>query len=76
MLRDADKPLWLECETHTVLSAVSELLNLKIEFNMMINCYNRMVVIIKKMLPKDKKLVGSFYDSKKMMKWLGRDMRR
>ena len=38
---------------------------------MMIICYVRMVVIIKKMLPKDKKLVGNIYASKKMMKGLG-----
>ena len=50
---------------------MSELLNLKAEFNMMVNCYDRMVAIIKKMLLKDEKLVGSFYASKKMMKRLG-----
>ena len=69
-LKDADEPLWSECETHTILSAVSELLNLKVEFNMMVNCYDRMVAILKKILPKDEKLVGSFYTSKKMMKEL------
>ena len=56
---------------YTVLSLVSELMNLKAEFNMIINCYDRMVAIIKKMLSKDEKLVGSFYASKKMMKGLG-----
>ena len=34
MLKDADEPLWSECEIHTVLSTMSELLNLKVEFNM------------------------------------------
>ena len=51
-----------------MLLAVSKLLNLKAEFNITINCYDRMVVIIKKMLSKDEKLVGSFYASKKMVK--------
>ena len=73
MLRDTDKSLWSECETYTILSAVSELLNLKIKFNMTINYYDRMVVIIKKMLSKDEKLVRSFYISKKIVKEL--DMR-
>mgnify|MGYP000081007623 CR=1 FL=1 len=50
---------------------MSELLNLKIKFNMMVNYYDRMVVIIKKMLPKDEKIVKSFYVSKKMVKGLG-----
>ena len=44
---------------------MSELLNLKVEFNMTVNYYDRMVAIIKKMLSKEKKLVGSFYASKK-----------
>ena len=38
---------------------------------MMINCYDRMVAIIKKMLSNDEKLVRSFYASKKMVKGLG-----
>ena len=71
MLKDTDELSWSACETHTMLSAVSELPNLKIEFNMTVNCYDRMVAIIKKMLPKDEKLVGSFYASKKMVKRLG-----
>ena len=71
MLKDVDEPLWPGCETHTILSAVSELLNLKAEFNMTISCYDKMVAIIKKMLPKEEKLVGSYYTSKKMIKGLG-----
>ena len=38
---------------------------------MTVSCYDRMVAIIKKMLPKEEKLVGSFYASKKMVKGLG-----
>ena len=56
---------------YTVLLAISELLNLKAEFNMIVNYYDRMVALIKKMVSKDEKLVGSFYASKKMMKRLG-----
>ena len=33
ILKDADELLWSECETHTVLLVVSELLNLRAEFN-------------------------------------------
>ena len=71
MLKDADEPLWSEYEIYTILLVVSELLNLKAKFNMTINCYDRMVVIIKKMLSKDEKLVESFYTSKKIVKELG-----
>ena len=58
MLKDTNEPLWSGCETHTVLSTVSELLNLKAEFNMTVNCYNRMAAIIKKILSKDESLLG------------------
>ena len=76
MLKDADEPLLSEYETHTVLSTILELLNLKVEFNMMLNCYDRMVAITKKMLPKDEKLVESFYASKKMTKRLGMEYKK
>ena len=71
MLKDADEPLWPGYETHTILLAVSELLKLKEEYNMTVSYYDRMVAIIKKMLPKEEKLVESFYASKKMVKGLG-----
>ena len=71
MLIDADEPLQPRCETYTVLSIMSESLNLKVEFNMTVNCYNKMVAIIKKIPSKDEKLVRSFYSSKKMMEGLG-----
>ena len=70
-LKDADELLWPEYETHTVLSIVLDLLNLKVKFNMIVNYYDRIVAIIKKLLSKDEKLVESFYASKKMMKGLG-----
>ena len=65
MLKDADEPLWPGCKTHTILSAKSKLLNLKAEFNMTVSCRDRIVAIIKKMLSKKEKLVGSIYSSKK-----------
>ena len=71
MLKDVDEPLWPGCETHTILSTMLELLYLKVEFNMTVSCYDRMVAIIKKILPKEEKLVHSFYTSKKMVKGLG-----
>jgi hypothetical protein len=47
LLRDANEPLWDGCLKHSKLSAVTQLLNLKSEFNMSERCYDRMVVIIK-----------------------------
>ena len=38
---------------------------------MMVNCYDRIIQIIKKILLKDEKFIENFYASKKMMKGLG-----
>jgi hypothetical protein len=66
LLRDADEPLWVGCHKHTKLSAVTQLLNLKSEFNMSESCYDRMIVIIKSMLPETEKLPENFYRSEKI----------
>ena len=71
LLRDVDEPLWDGCHKHTKLSAISQLLNLKSEFNMSESCYDRMIVIIKSMLPETEKLPENFYRSKKMVNDLG-----
>jgi L-fucose mutarotase/ribose pyranase (RbsD/FucU family) len=34
LLRDADEPLWNGCESHTILSAVLQLMKLKSEYNL------------------------------------------
>ena len=59
MLKDADELLWSRYEIRTVLLAVSELLNLKIKFNMMVNCYDRMVAIIRKYYRRITSLLGA-----------------
>ena len=71
LVRDADEPLWDGCENHTRLSAVLQLMNIKSEFNMSVNCFDRLLVAIKSMLPKDEKLPESFYRAKKMVNELG-----
>ncbi|XP_057739900.1 uncharacterized protein LOC130957009 [Arachis stenosperma] len=71
LMRSADEPLWDGCTKHTILSAVTQLVNLKSEFNMSESCYNRMVAIIKSMLPESEKLPEDFYRSKTMIQELG-----
>ena len=56
LLRDVDEPLWNGCESHTILSAVLQLLNLKSEYNLSQSCFDRLCSIVKSMLPKDEKL--------------------
>src|SRR5262249_19592059 len=71
LLQDADEPLWSGCDNHTRLSAVSQLLNLKSEFNLSEKCFDRMIAMIKSMLPKDEKLPENYYRAKKMVHELG-----
>ena len=71
LLKDADEPLWDGCKKHTILSAVTQLLNLKSEFNMSESCYDRMIVIIKSMLPDSERLPDNFYKTKRMVTDLG-----
>ncbi|KAL4327715.1 hypothetical protein AHAS_Ahas13G0127800 [Arachis hypogaea] len=52
-------------------AAVTQLVNLKSEFNMSESCYNRMIAIIKSMLPESEKLPEDFYRSKTMIQELG-----
>ena len=71
LLKKAEEPLWSGCKTFTKLSAVSELLALKVEYNMTDRCYDAMIEKIKRMLPEDHELPGNYYETKKMMRKLG-----
>lgn len=51
LLSDVDEPLWDGCKKHSKLSTVTQLLNLKSEFNMNVSCYDQMISIVKSMLP-------------------------
>lgn len=71
LLKDANEPLWEGCERHTRLSAVSQLLNIKSEFNLSHTCYDRIMSSIKSMMPEDEKLPNNLYKAKKMVAKLG-----
>ncbi|XP_038987986.1 uncharacterized protein LOC120112507 [Phoenix dactylifera] len=71
LLKDAEVPLWEGCKKHSKLSAISQLLNCKSEFNMSISYYDRIMKIVKNMLPESEKLPSDFYQSKKMLRKLG-----
>ena len=43
MLRDAEEPLFPGCTSHTTLSFVTRLLNIKVDFNMSETCFNRIL---------------------------------
>ncbi|XP_022893387.1 uncharacterized protein LOC111407909 isoform X2 [Olea europaea var. sylvestris] len=71
LLEEANKPIWPVCSRHTNLSIMARLLNLKSEFNMPTACYDRMLSIIKEIMPEDDRLEATFYKTKKMLSSLG-----
>ncbi|XP_039115770.1 uncharacterized protein LOC120251277 [Dioscorea cayenensis subsp. rotundata] len=71
LLNDADEPLYEGCTKYSKLSALSQLLNLKSDFNMSEACFDRLMVMIKYMLPQDECLPNNFYRTKQKMKSLG-----
>lgn len=70
LLADAEQPLWEGCKTHSTLSVISMLMNIKSEHNMSQSCFDRVISCLKSMLPPNT-LPGNFYEAKKMMKALG-----
>ncbi|GJX86192.1 uncharacterized protein Tco_0336966 [Tanacetum coccineum] len=69
MLEADDEPLYEGCQKYSTLEAATRLLNWKAECNVPEATYNRALSIFKDMLPGDK-LVGNFYETKKILKKL------
>lgn len=70
LMESSKEPLYSNAE-QTVLETVAEWLNIKSNHNMSQACYNDCMAAAKRMLPKDNKMVGSFYDTKKLVGRLG-----
>jgi hypothetical protein len=60
----------VKCEKHIVLSAITQCLNLKSNFQMSEDNFNRMMSIMKSMLPMGEKLLQDFYHTKKLVRGL------
>ena len=71
MLKVADEPLWAGCENHTQLSVTARLLNIKTKHNVLENCLNSFVEIMRETLPRDNIMPSDFYDMKKLVDNLG-----
>ncbi|KAL4578884.1 hypothetical protein LXL04_015015 [Taraxacum kok-saghyz] len=70
MLKDVNVPLWDGCQNHSKLSAATRLLNWKSECNVADSTYDKLLPIIKEMLPDGERLPRNFYETKKMLKLL------
>ncbi|CAH9080101.1 unnamed protein product [Cuscuta epithymum] len=71
VLKAADQPLYADCEGHSQLSAVTELLNIKSEYNLPENCMSRLLQFVGGMLPRDHSLPSTYYDMKRLVSQLG-----
>jgi Transposase-associated domain len=71
ILEAADRPLWELKSKESLLSIMSQLLNLKSDFQMSRDCFNRMLSILKSALPEENILPPSFHASKKLLSGFG-----
>ncbi|XP_076892266.1 uncharacterized protein LOC143543947 [Bidens hawaiensis] len=68
MLEQANKPLWDGSKDASTLSATTELLNWKVDCNVSDSTFDKLLPLIKGIIPDDNKLPRNFYETKKMLK--------
>ncbi|CAH9145642.1 unnamed protein product [Cuscuta epithymum] len=59
VLKAADQPLYVDCEAYSQLSAVTEFMNIKVEYNLPETCMSRVLQSVGGMLPCDHSLPDS-----------------
>ncbi|XP_023760082.1 uncharacterized protein LOC111908491 [Lactuca sativa] len=70
MLDEADKELWSGCKKVTQLSIVARLSNIKLEYHIPEKSYDAIFHVINDVLPEENSMVGSLYESKKLIQVL------
>ncbi|KAK9063103.1 hypothetical protein SSX86_016973 [Deinandra increscens subsp. villosa] len=68
MLSQANEPLWIGSENASTLSIATRLLNWKSDCNISDSAFDKLLVIIKDILPDGEKLSRNFYETKKILK--------
>ena len=76
VLKAADEPVFPGCTTHTQLSFVSRLMNLKCEYNIPQSVFNGFVQLYDEVLPPDHKIPTSYYQAQKLVRNLGLPVER
>jgi len=64
---DSKKPLYSGCTNFTRLSTVLALVSLKARFGLSDKSFTELLVLLKKILPKDKTLPKNHYEAKKIL---------
>ncbi|XP_042752056.1 uncharacterized protein LOC111897446 [Lactuca sativa] len=68
ILKQASEPLWDGCTKSSTLSATTRLLDWKSQSNISDTSFDRLLSVVKDILPIGEKLPNSFYETKKMLK--------
>nr|KAJ0189731.1 hypothetical protein LSAT_V11C800451330 [Lactuca sativa] len=71
-LFNSNKDLWHGCKKVTQVSAVARLLNIKLEYRIPKQSYDAICQLINDVLPEENNMVGSLYESKKLIQALDR----
>jgi hypothetical protein len=70
-MKDSDEPLWDTCVTHSKLSIIAQVFNIKLNYRSSEVSYDRILKWWTNLLPKGNRLKNNFYVVKYMMKPLG-----
>ncbi|KAL6520573.1 hypothetical protein OROMI_032133 [Orobanche minor] len=76
LLKSAEEPLFDGCKTHTKLSAMCELFNIKSDYNLPEACYDRLTTMMKNLIPEGDLLPNNFYKTKRELAKLGLEYKR
>ena len=76
MLKAANLPLYLGCETHIQMSIIGRMASLKMDLYISKKLYDQIYQLIIAVLPKDNRMTSIFYDTKKQISALGLSMEK
>lgn len=71
MLQAANQEVWPGCESHSQLSVVARMLNIKAEHHLSERCFDDICQLMKEVLPDENLMTENFYSTKKLVQALG-----
>ncbi|XP_057999097.1 uncharacterized protein LOC131177938 [Hevea brasiliensis] len=71
MLQAVNQEVWPGCESHSQLSVVARMLNIKAEHHLSERCFDDICQLMKEVLPDENLMTENFYSTKKLVQALG-----
>ncbi|XP_057999031.1 uncharacterized protein LOC131177881 [Hevea brasiliensis] len=71
MLQAVNQEVWPGCESHSQLSVVARMLNIKAEHHLSERCFDDICQLMKEVLPDENLMAENFYSTKKLVRALG-----